>query len=295
MEALMDSPTPKDARTRAGKRKRGRNRSQKRSRSLMPLFQDIAASFRAPGFWLYGAWIDTSLRYRSQALGAFWMVAATLTFVLVLGSLYSRVFSHDNPVYFGHLATGYVFWIFMQQLLVKSSRLFSSYKSMIQNGYVKYADYELRGFVGQLINLAYNLLVVVGVMVATQIVPTTAALMLFFTVPLLLITMLGASFFLSVLGARYPDFGELLQSVLRLGFFVTPIIWSVGSVGKATMIGPFIYLNPFYYLIEVVRGPLIYAIVPWFEIGVTAAMAVIIWALAAVVYARAKPYIPLWV
>lgn len=261
---------------------------------FLALLQDLAASFRTPGFWLYGAWIDTSLRYRSQAFGPVWMIMGTLVFVLVLGSLYSQVLGDTNPVYFGHLAAGYVLWIFMQQLLVQSARLFANNRNMIQNGYVKYADYELRLFVNGLITLAHNLLVVVGVMVVTQIALTSAAWVLFLTVPLLMVTLLGAAFLFSIIGARYPDFFELLQTLLRLGFFITPIIWTVSGVGKGALIGPFLYLNPFYYLIEIVRGPLIYGYVPWIEIGAVTAAAVVVWLLACAVYARAKPYIPLW-
>ena len=66
---------------------------------------------RAPGFWLYGAWIDTSMRYRSQALGAFWMVSGTLAFVLLLGTLYSQVLKADSEIYYAHIAAGYVLWI----------------------------------------------------------------------------------------------------------------------------------------------------------------------------------------
>jgi ABC-type polysaccharide/polyol phosphate export permease len=59
--------------------------------------------------------------------------------------------------------------------------------------------------------------------------------------------------------------------------------------------GAFLYANPFYYLIEVVRGPLVYNQVPWLEIGVVAAAVPLIWLITAVVYARAKPFIPMWI
>lgn len=257
------------------------------------LIRDVVSSFQHPGFWAYGAWLDVSLRYRSQALGAFWIIAGTLVFVVALGTLYSQVLSEGSDLYFGHLACGYVLWIFMLRVLQPSSRLFASYKNMIENGYAKYTDYELRVMAQQCIIVAHNFVVVVGAMIFTSIPLTAAALVLVITIPLLLVTVLGAAFVISIIGARFADFGELLQSVLRLGFFVTPIIWMPGE-GKGAIIGAFLYLNPFYYLIEIIRGPLIYGHVPWLEIGVTVAMALIVWMIASSLYARAKPYIPLW-
>lgn len=265
-----------------------------RPTSSWELIQDLIASFRAPGYWVYGAWLDISLRYRSHALGAFWMIAGTLVFVGVLGSLYSRVLAEGANYYFGHIACGYVFWILILRALQTSSRIYSTNRNMIQNGYVNYTDYVLRMFAELAIILAHNFIVVVLAMVFTPIPLTWAALALLFTVPLFFVTVLGSSFLVSIIGARYSDFGEFLQSVLRLGFFVTPIIWSAES-GKGALIGAFLYLNPFYYLIEIVRAPLIYGRIPWLEIGATAVMALIVWTLASKLYARAKPYIPLWI
>lgn len=265
--------------------------------SRFVLLHDLAASLKAPGFWLYGAWLDESLRHRSQVLGAFWGVAGTLLLVVLLGTLYSQILNtRGGASYYAHLATGYVSFIFVQKCLATGARVFSQNRSTIENGYVKYADYVLRMFCAQLVNLGYNLIVVVGAIVLVPVVLTPAALVLFVTVPLFLLATLGACFLLAVVGARYSDFVELLRTLLRIAFFVTPILWLPHAVGgKSAIIGPFLYANPFYYLIEIIRAPLVYAHVPWLEIGVVAAAIPVIWLLAILVYARARPYIPLWV
>src|SRR5665811_284226 len=162
---------------------------------------------------------------------------------------YSRVLQYDSETYYAHIATGFVLWILIQQLLQQSSNLYKKNRDMIQNGYVKYVDYVLRMVVGQLINLCYNLLIVVGAILLTPVHVTAADFVLLLTIPLFFLAVVGMCFLLSVVGARYPDVGELVQTVLRLFFFVTPIIW-MHSTGKGAAIGAFIYLNPFYYLLE---------------------------------------------
>jgi len=299
METLVDSLAPGEGqRSGAAPKKDTGDTGAIRGRpTFLALFQDLLSSLKAPGFWLYGAWIDTSLRHRSQALGAFWMVAGTLAFVLLLGTLYSNVLlrpGSDSQIYYAHLGTGFVLWILIQQSLQQSARLYKKNKSMIQNGYVKYVDYVLRMFSGHLISFAYNLLIVAGVILLTPVQLTTADFVLLLTVPLFMLALLGMCFFLSVVAARYPDVAELMQTVLRLFFFVTPIIW-MPFMGRGAVFGAFIYLNPFYYLLEIIRGPLVYGVVPWFEIGIVAAAVPVIWLLAALAYARAKPYIPLWI
>jgi homopolymeric O-antigen transport system permease protein len=299
METLVDSPAPGEGQRSvvAPKKDTGDTGAIRGRPSILVLFQDLVAAFKAPGFWLFGAWIDTSLRHRSQALGAFWMVFGTLSFVLLLGTLYSQVLLRpgaDTQIYYAHIATGFVLWIFIQQSLQQSSNIFKKNRDMIQNGYVKYVDYVLRLFSGHLISLAYNLLIVVGAILLTPVHVTAADFVLLLTVPLFFLAVLGVCFLLSVVGARYPDIGELMRSVMRLFFFITPIIW-MPSMGKGAAVGAFIYLNPFYYLIEIIRGPLVYGVVPWFEVGVVAGVIPIIWLLAALAYARAKPYVALWI
>lgn len=263
--------------------------------SWLLLLHDIKASLSAPGFWLYGAWIDVSVRHRGQALGALWNVASTALFIVMIGTLFSHVMD-GGSTYFAHLATGFVFFMFVQQNLNQAANIFTRNRALIQNGYVKYTDYVLRMFATLLINLAYNCVVVVCVLIFAPVTITPAVFALLFTVPLFFVAILGADFFLSITGARYKDIGELLRSVLGLAMFVTPIIWVAGSgQGKGAILGPFIYANPFYYLIEIVRAPLVYGVVPWFEITVVVAMTPVLWLLAGVAYAKGRSYVPLWI
>jgi len=259
------------------------------------LLEDLAASFWAPGFWIYGAWMDTVLRYRTQLLGPFWMIAGPLIIVLVLGNLYAGILGTQDHRYLAHLAIGIVIWSFVQQSLQGSARVFWQNRRMIQTGYVRYTDYILRLIFKNIIVLGHNLLVVVGVIVFTGVYVTPTALILFITVPLVLSMVLGVCCLFAVIGARYADLADLLQSILRIAVFVTPIIWVPHMVGKAALIGPFLYLNPFYYLIEVLRTPLVYGTVPWLEISVLAAAMPLIWIPTILTFARAKLYIPLWV
>ena len=121
MEKLVDRPATGDAvrlttepLAATPEKVSKRAKTKRRTTSVLTLFQDLVASFRSPGFWLYGAWIDTSLRYRAQALGAFWSVAGTLVFVVLLGTLYSTVLHNRQRTYYAHLATGFVLWDFIK-------------------------------------------------------------------------------------------------------------------------------------------------------------------------------------
>jgi lipopolysaccharide transport system permease protein len=54
--------------------------------------------------------------------------------------------------------------------------------------------------------------------------------------------------------ARFRDIPPIIGSVMQMAFFVTPVIWKPELIGEKAWLLP---LNPFFTLLEVVRGPLL--------------------------------------
>jgi homopolymeric O-antigen transport system permease protein len=261
----------------------------------LALLSDFLDSLHHADYWVYAGWMDILLRYRATVLGPIWIIAGTGLFVAMIGTLYRRVMLSSHPTYLAHLAIGVILWTLMSNYLVGSCRVYRSSAHLILNGNVRFTDYLFRLLLVNGTLLLHNSLIVVAVFLLTPASLSPTCLALLMTVPLLAAFLFGAAALLSVVGARYPDLGELLQSLLRIAFFITPIVWSPHDHGRSEFIGLFLYTNPFYYLLEIVRSPLIDDRIPWFEIGVVAAAALVVWVLASHVYARGKNYIPLWI
>ena len=70
------------------------------------------------------------------------------------------------------------------------------------------------------------------------------------------ITLIGGILALGILCTRFRDVPQVVAAVLQLLFLLTPIMWTADSVrGKAVSI--LLDINPFYYLLEIVREPLL--------------------------------------
>ena len=65
---------------------------------------------------------------------------------------------------------------------------------------------------------------------------------------------MAAALFLGMLCARFRDIGPIVGSTMQLAFFLTPILWKPKLLGAWEAWMPF---NPFYALLETVRGPLV--------------------------------------
>ena len=263
--------------------------------TLGDLLREFYQSARSSGSWLYTSWIEILLDYRSTALGPLWISVGTALFVFVIGSLYGRVvLSGDSNIYLAHLAVGLVLWYFLNKTIVTGCRVFLVNRSTILDGATTYPNVLLKLVSTNLILLAHNTLVIVLVFLYLGLVPSVTALLLIFTVPLVIANILWMCVIAAILGTRYVDFQETTQSAFRLLFFLTPILWIPHEHVRGAIVDAAIYLNPFYYLIEVIRGPLIYGRIPLMEIGVVLIALPIGWLLASVLYKRTRTSIALW-
>jgi ABC-type polysaccharide/polyol phosphate export permease len=262
---------------------------------LSLLLQDFYRSTRTYGFWLYSAWLEVLLNYRSTVLGPLWIVVGTGVFVFTVGTLYNRVvLAGGSNIYLAHLAVGITFWFVLIQTITKSCGLFLDNRGILLDGAITYTDLLLKVLTTNLILFAHNLVIVILVFIVLGIMPGLPALIVLLTVPLVLANLLWICVIVAILGTRYADLEELIHSSLRLVFFVTPILWIPHQHVRGPFVDAILYLNPFYYFIEVVREPLLYGTIPWFEIAVLAIALPIGWLIASYLYARTRDSVALW-
>jgi ABC-type polysaccharide/polyol phosphate export permease len=259
------------------------------------LIEDLYHSTKAYGFWLYSAWLEILLNYRSTVLGPLWIVVGTGVFVITVGTLYNRVIlAGGSNIYLAHLAIGMTLWFLIIQSIVKSTTLFSENRAVLLDGAITYTDLLLKLLTTNLILFAHNAVIVVLVFIWLELLPGFPALIDLLTLPLVLANILWMCVVVSILGTRYADLDELLHSSLRLVFFMTPILWIPHRGVRGPYVDAIIYLNPFYYFVEVVREPLLYGTIPWFEISVLVIALPIGWLIASYLYARTRESVALW-
>ena len=204
------------------------------------------------------------------------------------------ILAGGSNIYLAHLAVGISLWFLIIQTVVKSCSLFPDNRAVLLDGAITYTDLLLKLLTTNLILLAHNLVIVVLVFIWLEILPGFPALIVLLTFPLVLANILWICVVVSILGTRYADLDELLHSTLRLVFFITPILWIPHRHVRGAYVDAILYLNPFYYFIEVVREPLLYGTIPWFEIAVLVIALPIGWLIASYLYARTRASVALW-
>jgi lipopolysaccharide transport system permease protein len=200
-------------------------------------------------------WLDIRLRYRGSMLGPFWLTISTGVMVAALGVLYSTLFKMDLRSYLPFLALSQVLWGFLAALVSEGCTAFTDAEGIIRSVRMPLFLFSIRTLVRNIIALAHNVVVIIIVFAVFSLWPGWDALL---AIPALLIWMLDALALTLLLGtfcARFRDIQPIVNSVMQIAFFVTPVIWKPEQLGPVAQSR--LAWNPFFDLLDIARGPLL--------------------------------------
>ncbi len=200
-------------------------------------------------------WFDIRLRYRGSMLGPFWLTLSTAVMVVALGILYAKLFNMELRAYLPFLALSLVLWNVLSTVIGEACTCFTSAEGMIRSMRMPYSTHPMRVVIRNLIILAHNVVVILAVYVWFDLWPGWRAAMAIPGLTLWLIDGLAICLLLGPIGARFRDIPPIIASIIQIAFFISPIIWKPELLHGWAL--DFLYLNPFYTLLEIVRGPML--------------------------------------
>ena len=203
--------------------------------------------------WRLG-WLDIRLRYRGSMLGPFWLTLSTGVMVTALGILYAKLFHMDVREYLPFLALSQVLWAYMATLVGEACTTFTQAEGVIRSVRMPLFVFALRTLVRNLLVLAHNIVVIVVVFAIFQAWPGWHAVLVMPGLLLWVVDSLALTLLLGGLCARFRDITPIVNSIMQIAFFVTPVIWKPEQLGDYRFLLP---LNPIYDVLEVVRAPLL--------------------------------------
>ena len=203
--------------------------------------------------WSLG-WLDIRLRYRGSMLGPFWLTISTGVMVASLGVLYSALFHMSLREYLPYLALSQVLWGFLSTLVSESCQTFTESEAVIRSVRMPFFLFAIRILVRNVLVLGHNICVIVVVFLALWMWPGATALLAIPAVPLWIADALALSLLLGGICARFRDIMPIVNSVMQIAFFLSPVIWKPEQLKEGAVWLPF---NPFYDMLEIVRSPLL--------------------------------------
>jgi ABC-type polysaccharide/polyol phosphate export permease len=215
---------------------------------------DLTSALERRELWLYLAWQDIRLRYRRSKIGPFWITLSMTIFILSLGVVYSQLFKMEVAEYLPFLAVSFVLWGLISTTLGDAPNIFVDAASYLKDIRINPMVIILRIITRNTIIFLHNLIILVGIYLYFGINPGLNLMIGLVGMLLVLLNLIALTIPLSFLGARYRDVGPIVQSLVQVIFFVTPITWMPKLVSSHSLI---LKINPFSYYLDLVRTPLL--------------------------------------
>ncbi|WP_135468587.1 ABC transporter permease [Crenalkalicoccus roseus] len=223
-------------------------------RRLERALQDLGGGFRRWRLAAALAWLDIRNRYRGSVLGPIWLTLSTAVMVFALGLLYSSLFQLSLAEYLPWLAVSLIIWNMIAQTVNDACTTFTGAEGIIRQMPLPYTIHVLRMVLRNALTAAHSLPLALLVLLLFGAMPGWEALLALPGLVVVAVNAIAVGIFLGMVCARFRDIGPIVASVMQLAFFLSPVLWKPELLGERQVWLP---LNPFYVLMEVVRGPLL--------------------------------------
>ncbi len=247
------------------------------------LLSDLLESLRRGDLIFSLAYLKIAARTRNTALGVFWNIVGFAFFVFGIAMLWTTVFKLDKGSFLPYVALGYFTFQLANLMMIDAARSISDGGNFALQNRI---PLTLLPLVSVAKHCVIALFALPTVMLALVLYPETLSAQALFAIPGLLICILtfaGISISLAIVCVYVADLAEILSSIMRFMFFVTPVIW---IAEERSALRPLLLANPLHHAINIVRGPVLGSAEVSLSFAVMAVWLVASWLIAAILYSR---------
>ena len=223
------------------------------------------------------AWNDLRARFERTLLGPFWIVISNVMLVAGITVVFGALFNNPIQEYVVYVSLGITVWTFLSSIVSEGPNYLYLGRDMLFTFSQPWSLQILRRIILQVIILLLHIFVFAAVILLFQVELTPYALLSVLGIIINIVFAYGLSLGLSAIGSRYRDLSHALGSVMVFLFLFTPVFWNVEALGEARF--SVVMFNPFYHLIEVVRGPIVspgFEVINWVVASFTALITLLV-------------------
>ena len=174
------------------------------------------------------AWRDIKLRYKQTLLGVAWAILQPLMTMVVFSIIFGQLakLPSDGSPYPIFTYAALLPWQLFAFALTNSSNSLVNSQNLISKVYFPRLIIPLASTLAGLMDFAFALLVLLGMMAYYRITPTPAIFYLPVFLLLALISALAVGIWLSALSVKYRDVRYLVPFLTQIWMYATPIAYS---------------------------------------------------------------------
>ncbi|MES2597856.1 MAG: ABC transporter permease [Verrucomicrobiota bacterium] len=178
------------------------------------------------------AWRDILVRYKQTVIGVAWAVLRPLLTILIGAGVFGTLarLPSDGVPYAIMVCAGTLPWYFFSSALTESAGSLVGNANLISKIYFPRMILPASAVVVAFVDFAISLVILVGLMVWYQVMPTWRLLALPLFTALAFVTAMGPGLLFTALNVKYRDFRYIIPFVVQFGQFVSPVFYSTSVI-----------------------------------------------------------------
>lgn len=198
---------------------------------------------------------DFKTRYAGSYLGVVWALVQPVITVLMYYIVFDKIFQSRSEAVAGGIAVPYVLfltaglvpWFYFSEGLSNGTNALLQYNYLVKKVVFNIDILPLI----KIIAASFIHIFFVGVLLVIAAIygyyPNLYTLQLVYYSACMFILVLALSYATSAVVVFFRDLGQIIQILLQIGMWATPILWNIGSIPRAWQI--VMKLNPVAYIV----------------------------------------------
>lgn len=222
--------------------------------------EDISEGFLRAGLWWELAWEDFVKRYRRSYFGVLWAIISFAILSIAILFFFSSITGEQAKYTTGYIVLGFLVFQSLSMNIVDSCNVFVSSSNWLKSTKLPLSIFVFKDITRNLIMIIFNSVGAAMLLAwAGYRFPPEAYWALAGVIAIILNSVWVYLLF-GVIAARFRDIFHLTSAIMRMAFFVTPIMWTPSDEGIRSLIALF---NPLTHFIAIVRNPLLNGEIPY--------------------------------
>jgi ABC-2 type transport system permease protein len=201
---------------------------------------------------------DLKVRYASSLLGWLWSVLDPLSMALVYWFVFTKIFQRGDiglEPYIVFLISGLFAWQWFTSTITEGSRAILSSARLMRTTNVPREIWIVRVVIAKAVEFFFTLPIIAAFVAIYGVTPNWRLVYLPLAVVLQALMLTGLLMILAPVTVLVRDVQRVIRIALRVGFYMTPIIYSIHST-RAEAVAGFLVVNPMTGILELYRSGL---------------------------------------
>ena len=203
---------------------------------------------------------DFKVRYSGSYLGVAWGFIQPVVTILVYWFVFSVGLKASRPTgeapFILWLTAGIIPWFYFSEALSAATDCLSEYSYLVKKVVFPYSVLPSVKIISAFFAHIFFVFLLLVLFAFYGYFPTVYVLQLPYYILCLVMLTLALSIITSSVNAFFKDTRQIVNIVLQLGFWATPVVWDISIIGIPT-VSFLLKLNPVYYVVEGFRNSFI--------------------------------------